>query len=386
MSIREDLAAALREHSGNNESEETIDETPEVVAAADELADDGGRDVESPRQGEPAERVRDPETGKFQKRKEVTPEEVSSVKAKPPTVVKKGTVDPAAPAKPDPKAPAAQDPAAVAQPAAPAETVKAPQSWKATAREKWAAVPPEIQAEVMRREKEFATQLEGVAEDRKLSHQLRQVLAPYEGMIRAEGSHPLQAVGNLLQTAAALRTAPVAHKAKLVAGLMDTFGIPVEALASALDGKAPAKEHQSAPPINPDTIVEKVLQGLQQRAQQTELADARTQLTKFLENPPEFFEDVKLDMADILDTAHRRGVKMTYQQAYERACKLDPEISGILDQREKAKAATTPAPSIQRSKAAATSVRNQPAPAVNPNKKGSLKDDLEEAFAEVNGR
>jgi hypothetical protein len=120
---------------------------------------------------------------------------------------------------PKPVAPQARPPGAPPAPAAaaPPAAVKAPQSWKPAAREAWAKMPPELRAalepEVTRREKETAQVLEQTAQARHIAAAYGQVVGPYSAMIHSEGTSPPQFIGQLLQTAQALRTAPPGHKA-----------------------------------------------------------------------------------------------------------------------------------------------------------------------------
>jgi len=247
----------------------------------------------------------------------------------------------------------------------PAEPLKAPQSWKVDAREMWGQLSPRVQQEVLRREKEIATALKDAGESQKSWAQFQQIVAPYSGMMQAEGAAPLQAVQNLLQTAAALRTAPPQHKAQLVAGLVRQFGIPIDLLDSALAGQPSPQQGQEAAPTAPyrDPRVDQLMATLQQAQQQRAVAmqqKNRAEIEQFKASR-EFFEDVREDMADIIDARNRRGISLSLEDAYNLAVSMHPEISAVLKQREAAKANTSAQTGVQRSKAAASSVKSTPA-------------------------
>lgn len=272
-----------------------------------------------------------------------------------------------------------------AQPAAPAATatpapLRPPRSWSATAREAWGNLTPELQAEVIRRERDIESGLREAAEARKLREEFQRTISPYEAMLRAEGSEPLKAVGNLLQTAAALRTAPPAQRAALVAQIVRSYGVPIDALDAALSGEAP--QAQQAPPQYRDPRVDQLFATIEQakaaKAQQLQ-AEAQKALSTVQEQ--EFFEDVREEMADILEVAARRGVAMSVEDAYNRAIALHPEISKVLSQREAAKAAANAQASTQRAKAASASVRGSPVGSTDDSKPTSLREQLEAAFA-----
>jgi hypothetical protein len=99
---------------------------------------------------------------------------------------------------------------------------------------------------------------------------------------------------------------------------------------------------------------------------------------------------VREDMADILELAARRGLDMTMEQAYERACRMNPEISRIIAQREAAGAARSGQSPIERAKLASSSVRSTPSntPMQGASQPGNLRGDIEAAWGatETRGR
>ena len=69
-----------------------------------------------------------------------------------------------------------------------------------------------------------------------------------------------------------------------------------------------------------DTLLAQ-LQGLQQSRQETIVQTAVKEVESF-GSDKDFFEDVREDMADLLDLAAKRGLDLSLEQAYERACKM----------------------------------------------------------------
>lgn len=244
-----------------------------------------------------------------------------------------------------------------------ATALKPPASWKPGAREKWATLPPEVQQEALRRERETQTALSEATEARRNWQAYQQVVAPYAGMIAAEGGNPISAAQNLFQTAAVLRTGAPAHKAQLVARLIQQFGVDINMLASALDGHAPQGQGQQQPQQFRDPRFDAFMQQMESQKQQREAAMAQQtsgEVEDFLSSA-EFGEDVRQDMADMLEVAARRGVALSLEDAYTRAVKLHPEVSGVLEQREAAKQANAQVASTQRARVAAVSLKSRPA-------------------------
>jgi hypothetical protein len=370
--IREALSAAFDETTESAPVAEVAETPPGPAAGAREEAGEAPEGMAS--SGEPAapSHQRD-EKGRF------APKAAQTEAPKP-------GGESATPA-PKEAAPVATPAPQVGQPSqTPAPEAKAPQSWKPAAREHFARLPPEVQAEVVRRERETATVLQEAASARKLEAEFRQTVAPYEAMIRAEGGEPLKAVASLLQTAAALRTAPPHHKAQLVASLVKTFGVPVEALDAALVGEAP-QQGQAAPEYR-DPRVDQLFAQMQQaqhHRQQSLVQRSQQELETFAAGR-EFVDDVREEMADLLEVAAKRGVALSLEDAYNRAVQLNPDISAVLKQREAAKAATNAQASTQRARAATSSVKSQPAGAPHAPQSRGLRDDLEAALAAQSGR
>jgi hypothetical protein len=47
----------------------------------------------------------------------------------------------------------------------------------------------------------------------------------------------------------------------------------------------------------------------------------------------EFINDVRMDMADLIEFSANRGTPITMQQAYQKACALNPQVSQVLQER-----------------------------------------------------
>jgi hypothetical protein len=100
----------------------------------------------------------------------------------------------------------------------------------------------------------------------------------------------------------------------------------------------------------------------------------------------EFMDDVREDVADMMELASRRGVALTLEDAYNRACKLHPEVSQVLQQREAAKAANALQASTQRARAASSSVRSQPTAAAPAATDDSIRGSLLASIAATQRR
>lgn len=256
--------------------------------------------------------------------------------------------------KPGPKQPAAD---------------RAPASWKPDVREHWAQLPEPVRAEIARREVEHARFMQETSEARKTAEAVSQVIQPYMHFIKAENSNPLQAIDNLMSTAARLRTGTADELATMMAGVVNQFGTGrfgprfIEMLDSALAGQQPRAADPQTSQIE-QLLNQKLapVQGMLTQFQQAQAqaryqaeAQAQNEVAQFLSNA-EFGEDVREDMADLLEAAQRRGQNLTLQQAYEKATFMNDSVRKVMQQRQAAQGAQVQTQAAQRARAAAVSV------------------------------
>jgi hypothetical protein len=276
---------------------------------------------------------------------------------------------------------------APAEPAAP--ELRAPAQWKPGAREKWAGVDAEVKGEINRREREFQAHLQQSAELRNFVSAFENIVRPYEMFIRAENSNPLQAVSNLMQTAADLRVGTPQSKAELVAGLVTQFAIDPRLLDGALARRLGVATNGQAGPQTgylPQTFhdprVDQILMQQQMYAQQAAEAQQNEIMSGTVEfaGNHEFFEDVRHDMADMVEMAARRGVILPLQQAYDKACAMNPEVSKILASRSQAQSAQGMTRAALRARQAAASVKGDSSPIGSANTPETLRGAIEAAF------
>jgi hypothetical protein len=257
-------------------------------------------------------------------------------------------------------------------------------------------VPPEVQADFVRRERETQLALQESAAARRVSDAFREIVRPYEGIMRAQGAEPLAAVAGVLQSHAALTIGPMEQRAEQLVKLWRYSGVPPEMLDQALARNLqPGQGGQptASPAIDPHTLAQQIEQRLERKFlaqhQQATQHQAESDIEAFAATSPEFLTDVQDTMADLLELAARRRKVLTHQQAYEIAIRDEfhhPDIAQILKQRDAQKAAENAQASTQRARAAASSVRSQPAVPSNGAQPSSLREHLEQAFSEASGR
>jgi hypothetical protein len=241
-----------------------------------------------------------------------------------------------------------------------------------------------VRAEVHRREREAAHVMQETTQARQVQDYLGGLQQQFAPALQAEGVDVLTASANLMQLSSRLRFGTGHEKAQLAAQIIHNYGVDVNALADAIDamrsGQAP---QQFAPQQQPQEFRDSRLDQLLEAQQARILERATSEVDKF-GNGKEFFDDVREDMADILDLYTKRGIDIPLEQAYERACRLHPEIGKVLAARDQAVKAGNLNGSTQRARAAASSVRGTPA-AVSTSAPSTLRGQIEAAMDAVGG-
>ena len=244
----------------------------------------------------------------------------------------------------------------------------APVSWKSEEKAHWAKVPPEVKAIIQRREQEVQRALNNTAHARKFTGEFQQVVAPFAHLIRAQNSHPLQAVHNLMQTAAGLMTGNQQQKAAIVAEIISNYGVDLQTLDTTLAGSAqqpnPNAGQGSIPPqfaqaLQPIYQFMETIQQSRQTYEQQQAAKAAEDIQTFGTTHP-FFEEVREDMADLMEMAAKRGRKLSLEDAYKTAIAGNPQYASAVKQNTDAASVSAAAATLARARNAASSVSGGP--------------------------
>jgi len=285
----------------------------------------------------------------------------------------------------------------LASEAKPAPTDVVPKSWKPAIAQKWASLDPEVKAEVHRREKEITKAFGENNQAREFHKQFSEVIRPYEAHIMAYGK-PLEAIANLLQVEHFLATAPPVQKAHQMAKLIKDYGIDIRELDSALAGEQadPTKSaleqllEQKLSPIQNFIQQQQELDRMRESRTRTE---AQQEVDRMAEDPVTYshFEEVRGDMADLIEMNAKRGRYLTPGEAYNMAVRMNPAwaaegpvTSQVDTQQQQLSASDARA---QKALQASASVKSQPSSTpMHVNNAESLRGAIESAFEHVSGR
>lgn len=243
----------------------------------------------------------------------------------------------------------------------------APQGWTPTAKEKWDTLPPDIQAEVIRREEDNHKAITRLDDERSLGKSMREIIIPYSPMLDAEGLTPQAVVKDLLTSVYVLKTGTPEQKINLLRNVARQYGVDLNQA------------------IQPQQQMNPQLQGIQnelenlkrERQQEVELkkqeenARVQTEINAFAADPKNVhFAQVKADMASLLGSGRAKDM----QEAYDMACWSRSDIRPSLLQKQTEDGKRTK--EIAAKKAAAASVTGSPGISPNSTPERSLRDEI----------
>ena len=250
----------------------------------------------------------------------------------------------------------------------------APQSWKGDSKKVWAELPLNVRQEVIRREREITKGLNEAAQARQQVSQIQEVIQPHMDRINTiYGGNTIQAINNLMGIERTLASGDPVSKAQLVAKMINHFKVDLVTLDNLLAGAAPTPEVQQQSTI--EKLLEQKLAPFQQfiqtqqqreqaKAQQAEQEAINTIESMATDPKFPYFNEVRNDMADLIDIAAKKGLYLSLEQAYTKAVRMNDGTFEASTVRDTSQAATQAAlqahQAAQKAKGAAVSVGGTP--------------------------
>lgn len=326
--LDEELAAewqAIQQRHMADDGEPAAEAAPEKAATA-AVPDDGGDEAAK---GD-ASTARDPQ-GRFAPREAAQPETPAAAP---------GAQEAIAPATAGGESADAAEAAAVAR-----DINRPPSSWKPAAKAAWETLPPEIRAEVHRRESDWLKGQSQLLPDAELGRSMRQTIEPYRMLIEAEGGRPETAVAQLLQTAALFRVGTPDQKAAALAQIARQYNIPLPS-GGVDSGYGQPQAGAFRDPRVDAMLQQQEMDRLQRQAEQQRQAAAETARMDTVVQAwsdavdssgkalRPWFGNVEAEMAALIPQIRATNPNLraedVLQQAYDRAVWAHPEIRPLL--------------------------------------------------------
>jgi hypothetical protein len=265
------------------------------------------------------------------------------------------------------------------------KAIDIPSNWNdAKIKEKWSTLPPEVQEFIVAREQEVHKGFTRFDEERNFGRAMKEAVTPYLAHIQSLGATPQQAVNYLLNAEYTLRTGSEQQKAQLFRQMAADYGVNIGSLAE--DNSDMYADPQVSELQQRLAALEQERQRDMMMMQQQQAQTIHTDIASFAADPANsHFEAVRPDMVRILQLGHADNL----QQAYEMACRYNPNVQAAIAAEQQAAAARAKAEAAKAAKMKAVSVTGSTGPAGyngSPPSNGSIRDSLMSAWAEAEGR
>jgi len=256
------------------------------------------------------------------------------------------------------------------------DITRAPSSWKKETAELFATLPPDVQAEIHRRETDFhkgygkqfeeSPAYKQMAPLAEAGSRFTQIAEQYKENYKQFGITGEQAIGELFKMDNDLKNAPPAVKFEKFMGLARYYGIDLN------QQFAPEVAQMQQKMYELEQQNKQFLEGQQTR----EMQAVTSEIQKFVEAPGhEHFDKVRMHMKALIDGGQANDL----QDAYDQAVYANPETrKALLEQQTRAAQEQANA---HRAKSAAVSVKgSSPASGMASQPKNSLRDEISAAF------
>jgi hypothetical protein len=282
----------------------------------------------------------------------------------------------------DPSAPKADGAPPEAPPQVPASTaLNAPAQWKPGAKELWNTIPRAIQEEIHRREGDSMRLIGSVGPKIRIADEVQQHMAPFAEKLSQNGVGPSAFLGDVFSSIKILAGGNPEQRATVVANIVQSYGVDVRDLDRILTHRLnqPPEVYQAREAITRANIITQQHQaGLDQQSAQ----EADKVLVAFAADPKhEFYEDVRLLMADLIDSGRAKNL----EEAYSAAVWANGDTRKILLQREAQTRAQGKSKRASVARRASSSIHGTPSipgPAVTNSGEMGLRDAIEAAYDE----
>lgn len=315
------------------EKPESIDDTLKATLASINERNTDLETPETPATPEKPPKARD-EAGKFAKVEQAKETAVAPAKdAKAPQID---------------ATPATADPAKELTGRAGIDLNRPPGSWKPAAKAAWDKLDPAVRGEIYRREFDFMDGQAKLIPDAEMGRNLKAIAQPYQAMIDAEGGSIQGALQDYLKTASILRIGSADQKRNALLNIARTFGVDLGQPQIDPNASSQQQQYHSRDP-RVDELISRFETEDQRRAAEAQqrAAAEKQQADRSVDGwvaevddkgQPKrpYLENVLSPMQEKIPSIRSAHPEWTHQQvlqeAYDRSCREDPEVSEVMFQ------------------------------------------------------
>jgi hypothetical protein len=232
---------------------------------------------------------------------------------------------------------------------------KPPSSWKRDYHEPWRNVDPKVREYIWQREEETRSGIEPMKTKAQFADQVNKAMEPYMPTIQGLGIDAPTAIQALMQADYTLRNSPPEQKRAYLAQLASQYGINLGDVG--YDQQVGPTDPAIYELRNELNNVRGEVVGWKKQQEEVQNQTLLSEIDEFA-NKADYFEEARPTMIQLLNA----GVATDLQDAYEKAIRLDPDLSEQVQQSRQAEADAAKSKAANRAaksaKAAAVSVRS----------------------------
>jgi len=260
------------------------------------------------------------------------------------------------------------------------ETRAAPNTWRKEVAEKWGTLPPEVQAEVERREADFHRGIEQYRQAAQFQQDFGRAIQPFEATLRSTGLDPVGAVTQLMATDHLLRYGQPQEKMAKLQQMARYYNVDLGQVGSY---EPQAVDPQVAQLQQQVQQLSSYLQQQQFQGQQAEQYSLNSEIAAFAADPNHgHFEQVREHMAALLQA----GLAKDLHEAYAQAVYANPTTRAAVSQQEARAAREEAAKKAHVARqAASVNVRSRPALPTDVPAGQSMEDTIRATLRRVTG-
>jgi hypothetical protein len=251
-----------------------------------------------------------------------------------------------------------------------------PKSWAKDYHEPWSKLDPKVQEYIETREKQMLDGIEQYKEHSGLGKQLKDVITPYDAILRAQGVDAPQAIQYLLNAHYRLTQGTAEQRQAAYQELGKNLGF-VE--GEAKDPKYQALEQKLS-------AIESTLTMSQQRALQETQAKVSKEVEAFASDSKHpYFDDVADDIVAMIQAGR------TLEDAYEKAVWANPvtrqkEIARLDTERQTQAQKKAKEEAEKAKKASSANVKSRDTNKAPTEPKGTMEDTMRETLSQIRSR
>jgi hypothetical protein len=203
----------------------------------------------------------------------------------------------------------------------------APASWKAEEKAEWATLSAKAKEAVKRREADMQRAFNTSTDARKFRDDFQRAVEPHTALLQKHNVQNVLAevVAPILEIRSILEQGTPEQKAHAVHNMIKSFNVDVATLDGMLVNGPPANSAPPAPKFDPHAVPEFApLFEMAQQMQAMKEQQAEAAIAEVATLP--HFDEVREDMADILESFSKRGKEISLTDAHRRAVAMRPDL------------------------------------------------------------